>query len=629
MDDTAETQHTTRTEHPIGPTGIAEFIERISDGFVAFDRQLNYIYVNKRAGELLGRKPQDLIGKNYWEEYPEAHETPFARAYVQALETQTPILIEDHYAPWDRWFENRIYPSSDGLLVLFTEITERKQAEAGLQEQNRLISALVETIPGLVYIYDWQEDVNVYSNKGLEYLLGYTSDQLKEMGRNSFGRLANNDDLESISISQARLMAARDEDTLEVDYRMRHANGEWRWLRSYERPFARNSDGSLMQKFGIALDITAHKRAEEQIQQQLKHLHALRMIDIAINSSFDLRVILNIVLQYIASHLAADAGAVLLLQHQMQTMEYVASRGFQSPLAHRLPLKSVAGYASRVATERHTIHINDWQEMDALSTRSPHMAKEGFVEYYGTPLIVKGEVKGVLELYHRSPLELNVEQLQFFETLAGQAAIAVDNAELFNSMQQANTELMIAYDATIAGWSRAMALHDKDSDGHVQRVTDLTLFLAQAMGLPESQLIHIRRGALLHDIGKILIPDHILFKPEPLTEQERQIIEKHPEYAYELLAPIGYLQAALDIPYCHHEKWDGTGYPRRLRGDEIPMAARIFAIADAWDNISSDARDRKAMSRQEALDYLRDRSGRHFDPKVVDAFLEIFPDLET
>lgn len=627
MDEIPETN--ARASQPPGAqTKIAELIEHISDGFVAFDREMNYVYVNKRAGELLGRKPEDLIGRNYWGEYPEARGTPFANAYLQALQTQVPVLIEDYYAPWDRWFENRIYPSGDGISILFTEITERKKTLENIQEQNRLFTALVETIPGLVYIYDWQTDSNMYSNKGIEYLLGYTPEEVKEMGRKLFNRLANSDDLESILSSQSRLKSARDEDTVEVEYRMRHANGDWRWLRSYERPFARNSDGSLKQKFGIALDVTAHKRAEEQIQQQLKHLNALRMIDIAINSSFDLRVILNIVLQYIASYLSVDASAVLIFQHQLQSMEYVASRGFQSPLVQRSPLRNTAGYASRVAAERRTIHLNDAPDTGTETTRSPQMVKEGFVDYYGTPLIVKGEVKGVLEIYHRAPLELNSEQLQFFETLAGQAAIAVDNALLFNSMQQANTDLIIAYDATIAGWSRAMALHDQESDGYAQRVTDLTMALAEAMRIPELQLVHIRRGALLHDIGKILIPDHVLLKTEPLTEEETRLLEKHPEYAYELLSPIGYLQPALDIPYCHHEKWDGTGYPRRLRGEEIPIAARIFTVADVWDHVSSDHRDRKVMSRPDALEYIRSESGKSFDPRVVDAFLRLLSESD-
>lgn len=627
MDDTSEA-HSRPNGHPSIQTKIADLIEHISDGFIVFDAGMNYIYVNKRAGELLGRKPEDLVGRNYWEEYPEARGTAFANAYLKAMQTQTPVLLEDYYAPWDRWFENRIYPSGEGIAILFTEITERKRALERVHEQNRLIAALVDTIPGLVYVYDWETDSNVYANKGIEYLLGYTSEQVQEMGRNLFGLLAHSDDSQPILNSQDRLMSARDEDTIEVEYRMRHADGEWRWLRSHERPFARRSDGSLKQKFGIALDVTAHKRAEAQIQQQIKHLNALRMIDIAINSSFDLQVILNIVLQYISSYLSVDAAAVLLFHYHLQSMEYVASRGFRSPLAQRSPLRSQAGYAGRVAAERRTIHVHDIREVVAQNTLSPQMGQEGFVDYYGTPLIVKGEVKGALEIYHRAPLELNNEQLQFLETLAGQAAIAVDNAQLFNSMQQAHTDLIVAYDATITGWSRAMALRDQESEGHAQRVTELTIALAQAMRIPELELVHIRRGALLHDIGKIQIPDHILLKAEPLTEEETRIFQKHPEYAYELLSPIGYLQPALDIPYCHHENWDGTGYPRRLKGEEIPVAARIFAVAHAWDKLSHDQRARKAMSRQDALEFMKRESGKSLDPQVLEAFLELLDELE-
>jgi putative nucleotidyltransferase with HDIG domain len=256
--------------------------------------------------------------------------------------------------------------------------------------------------------------------------------------------------------------------------------------------------------------------------------------------------------------------------------------------------------------------------------QSQQIANEGFVDYYGTPLMVKGEIKGVLELYHRTPLELNQEQLEFFETLAGQAAIAVDNAQLFTSLQQAHNNLIMAYDATIAGWSRAMDLRDQDSQGHAQRVTNLTLKLARLMGVSDSELVHIRRGALLHDIGKIAVPDTILLKTEPLTQEEWEKMSKHPEFAYELLSPIGYLQPALDIPYCHHENWDGTGYPRGLKGKEIPLAARIFAIADVWDVITSDQPHRRGMPKEKALEYIKEQSGKALDPQVVKAFVDFF-----
>jgi HD-GYP domain-containing protein (c-di-GMP phosphodiesterase class II) len=190
-------------------------------------------------------------------------------------------------------------------------------------------------------------------------------------------------------------------------------------------------------------------------------------------------------------------------------------------------------------------------------------------------------VIGVLEVFTRSYTKRDQDWLDFFITLAGQAAIMVDTARMFNDLQVSNAELSLAYDATIEGWSHALDLRDKETEGHTQRVTDLTLKLALQMGFPDSELIHVRRGALLHDMGKMGVPDQILLKPEALTEAEWATMKQHPIFAHELLVPIRYLRsAAIDIPYCHHEKWDGSGYPRGLKGEEIPLAARVFAIVD-------------------------------------------------
>jgi HD-GYP domain-containing protein (c-di-GMP phosphodiesterase class II) len=195
-------------------------------------------------------------------------------------------------------------------------------------------------------------------------------------------------------------------------------------------------------------------------------------------------------------------------------------------------------------------------------------------------------------------------------------------------MQQAHTDLIIAYDATIAGWSRAMVLRDQHSQGHAQRVADMTLSLARVMNVPMGELVHMRRGALLHDIGMIGVPEHILLQDGPLTHEEVEQVNKHPEFAYDLLSPIEYLQPALAIPYCHHENWDGTGYPRGLKGDEIPLAARIFAVVDLWDVLINGQHGRKGMSKQEALDHIREQSGTQFDPEVVDAFLQLCSQFE-
>jgi len=252
---------------------------------------------------------------------------------------------------------------------------------------------------------------------------------------------------------------------------------------------------------------------------------------------------------------------------------------------------------------------------------------EDFVSYIALPLIARGETKGVLELFHREPLYETEEWMGFAEALAGQAAIAIDNISLFQNLRKANLDLSIAYDTTLEGWSRALEFFDHDTEGHTRRVTDLTMKLASALHVPDSQLVHMRRGALLHDIGKMAVPGEILNKASELTEEERQIVRQHPQVAYKLLSPIPFLRPALDIPYCHHEKWDGSGYPRGLKGDEIPLAARIFSVVDVWDALTSDRPYRKAWTRQKTLDYIYAESSRFFDPVMVDVFSQIAPTL--
>jgi len=237
------------------------------------------------------------------------------------------------------------------------------------------------------------------------------------------------------------------------------------------------------------------------------------------------------------------------------------------------------------------------------------------------PLIAKGQVLGVLEVSHRAALEPDAEWLDFLYTLSGQAAIAIENATLFESLQRSNSELTQAYDATIEGWSRALDLRDKETEGHSQRVTEVTVRLARLFGLNETELAQVRWGALLHDIGKMGVPDGILLKPGSLTDEEWVAMKKHPVFAYEMLSPIRYLRLALDIPYCHHEKWDGTGYPRGLKGGVIPLSARIFAVVDVWDALCSDRPYRPSWPEEKVVEHIRALSGTHFDPQVVDVFM--------
>ncbi len=201
--------------------------------------------------------------------------------------------------------------------------------------------------------------------------------------------------------------------------------------------------------------------------------------------------------------------------------------------------------------------------------------------------------------------------------------IEQENRQLHADLMTAYDNALNAYDATIEGWSRALDLRDHETDGHSRRVTEMTMLLAQAVGVPEEQMIHVRRGALLHDIGKMGVPDRILLKPGPLDEAEWEIMRRHPVLAREMLAPTEFLHPALDIPYCHHEKWDGTGYPQGLCGTEIPLPARLFALVDVWDALPSDRPYRKAWPRERVLDHLRSLAGTHFDPEIVPVFLHL------
>ncbi len=191
------------------------------------------------------------------------------------------------------------------------------------------------------------------------------------------------------------------------------------------------------------------------------------------------------------------------------------------------------------------------------------------------------------------------------------------------NLERAHNELKSAYDATIEGWSHAMDLRDRETEGHTQRVTQLTFKLAEVNGMNQEELVHVRRGALLHDIGKLGVPDSILHKPDKLNDEEWELMRQHPQFAYDMLHPIEYLHPALDIPYCHHEKWDGSGYPRRLQGEQIPLVARIFAVVDVWDALTSNRPYRQAWSKEQAMEYIKEQSNKHFDPWAVELFFKV------
>lgn len=397
-------------------------------------------------------------------------------------------------------------------------------------------------------------------------------------------------------------------------------------LQSYNKEAFTVADVDLLKLLGNTASIAIENaRLFTETQQRVQRLAALHAIDEAINSSLDLNLVLKVILEQVMDQLNVDAAGILLYDPGSQRLNYGAGRGFRHGSYAQSSPHISEGFAGQTASTQMLL-IPDLSAQEKRVSRTQVIEDEGFTGYAAIPLIAKNQLKGILEVFFRRPLNVNDDWKTFFHALSDQAAIAVDNASMFADLQRSHDELAEAYDSTLMGWMRTLELRDDETESHTQRVASRTIALARSMGLPENEIIQIRRGAMLHDIGKMGIPDSILRKPGPLTEDEWMIMRQHPTLAYRLLKPIAYLQNALEIPYCHHERWDGEGYPRGLKGTSIPLAARLFSIVDVWDALTSDRPYRKAWPSDQVRDFLLEQSGKHFDPDIVDLFLKTFGD---
>ena len=389
-----------------------------------------------------------------------------------------------------------------------------------------------------------------------------------------------------------------------------------------DRPFSVHSISRLERLSVVAASALRQLTLFDQTREQLEYLNALRRIDQVILSILDRKVALDIILRHIEGLAVVDAVDVLGYDRDFNRLEYLAGAGFKTYETDRASRDFKSQAIPFSFLERNVVLLED------LPSEAPFLVERGlqmesFKAYYAFPMAAKGKLVGFLEVFSRKVSPLNQTQLDFLKAVADQTSIAIDNISLFEDLQSRNIDLSMAYETTIEGWSKTLNLRDEETEGHTQRVTEMTLNLARLMGVPENDLIHVRRGALLHDIGKMGVPDQILHKAGPLTESEWEQMKMHPVLAYNLLSSIPFLQQALDIPYSHHERWDGSGYPQGLKGEQIPLYARIFAIIDVWDALTSDRPYRSAWDKDKSLEYIRLQSGQQFDPQVVEAFLRM------
>ena len=533
------------------------------------------------------------------------------------LDTRIDIDSDDEIGELGKEFKNmaeNLRNTTVQLDEFAREVAERKQTEELLLQSRQDWAETFDTITDIITVHDINYNI-IRANKAAEQILNIPGNEYSRSVK--CFRHYHGTDTPPAGCPSCNCLNTGEPATFEVFEPHLNSHVEIRSIPRF------NSNNELIGLIHVARDVSKRKQDEELIRTQLDRQNALRSIDRAIIGSIDLKMTLEVFIDQVLAQMKIDAASVLLLNKQTHTLDYVVSKGFRSNALKYTKLRLGESHAGRAAVERQIITVPDLKKNPEAFAGSKHFSAEDFVAYIAIPLIAKGHVKGVLELFHRSPIHTSPDWLEFLEAIADQGAIAVDNATMFDDLQRSNMELTLAYDTTIEGWSRAMDLRDSETEGHSRRVTDLTLQVALEMGISDDQFLHIRRGALLHDIGKIGIPDNILLKPGALTEEEWIVMKRHPEYAYNMLFPISYLRPAIDIPHCHHEKWDGTGYPRGLKGEEIPLSARIFAVVDVWDALRSERPYRKAWPEDKVIAHIRALSGTHFDPAVVEIFLKI------
>lgn len=525
---------------------------------------------------------------------------------------------------WDDEWEGRIlrhtvYPSQspqgeiNQLLIIAHDITD---IEKLLKNERIFSKAVIEAIPGSFYVIDANGKFTAWNRYVRDQVIGKAE---SEMSGIIALECIHPDDRVRMAEKIEQIMLSGEELTTEARVLLCGGPQFKRFLMTGNRMMI---DGNPY-LIGVGVDITERKVAEEEVQHQLRHLRSLREIDLAIRGTTDLYLSLKTILEFTLSELHIDAADFLLMNPYVNALDYKVGCGFRMQNIERTPLKIVPGSVGQDLLEHKELHLSNFVATGDEFLPSSLIQSEGFIDYYAIPLVVKSNIIGLFEVFQRKALQLTPNGFDFLHTLAGQAAMAIEDYQSVRSLRRLNQELLQAYDATIEGWSHALDLRDEGTEGHSRRVAEMTMKLARAAEISDGALNDIHHGALLHDIGKMGVPDAILFKCDQLTEEEWFLMRKHPLFAFELLSPIAYLRGAIDIPYCHHEKWDGSGYPRGLKGEQIPLAARLFAIVDVWDALQYDRPYRQPLPTAELIEHIKSLSGTHFDPKVVELFLKM------
>ena len=535
---------------------------------------------------------------------------------LQNLKLDAYRLVDGDYS--SKFSEKLLHSNDPDISSLVDSFTKMKSAvqsrETALQSSEKQYRQLVETMSeGLVVI--GEQGLIKYVNPRLCDLLGYSrAEILDESIFNFFPSVRHDiikkqwsDALQGPIQSYESVLLTKDHVELYVTI-------------STQRQIA--DDGVINGVLAVITDISDRKKNELNLKRKLDELAGLRKIDTAILEKSSLADVVTTVLDQFQEHLKADGAVIYVFTPGEFEIQYAAGYVFEQ----KIPFSKI-----EVNSECPKRYFSLKEGMEIRGELQEHLLCKLFQEkdfqvMYIMPILINAQLNGFVELVYHEEIVFDEEWHSFFNGLITQTAVGISKIELMDHLQVRNKELNQAYDAAIEGWAKALELRDKETKGHSDRVVEVSLKMAEKHSFSGNALENFRRGALLHDIGKMGIPDHILYKPGTLDEGEWGIMRKHPEFAYKLLSDIPFLKEAIEIPYYHHERWDGSGYPQGLQGEDIPLAARIFAVADVWDALTSDRPYRAAWGEADAITYLKENRGILFDPKVVDQFLSILLD---
>ncbi len=376
------------------------------------------------------------------------------------------------------------------------------------------------------------------------------------------------------------------------------------------------NDLNLMSALSVQAALAVHNsRLYADLEDRIGELHAIFEIDRAITSAIDLETVLHQIVEMSMALLGAETSSIMLLDEETQELVIAAAQGLSEEYLKKGTIKVGESIAGRVIQEGKPIAVYDLSK-DSRHAYTEQARMEGLCSLLSVPLSLKDRVIGVLNLYTKEPHHFTSHEINLFASLASQAAIAIENARLFESLEE-------IYIDVITALASAIDARDAYTHGHSQRVTEYAVAIAEEMGLSPAEVDIIRNASILHDVGKIGIKERILKKPGLLTEEERREMEYHPFIGTRILQSVKLLEPVMPLVYHHHERFDGTGYPDGLKGEEIPLGSRIISVADAFESMTSDRPYRKAMPTEDAVAELRRWAGKQFDPRVVEAFLRV------